>query len=125
MELDLELDQFTHAYMECALWASSDDNCDSLDESCDVDDISEPVRKAMIQDCQQFQKDNKELLEQAYQHGSYDAEHAGHDYWLTRNHHGAGFWDRGLGEVGDALTKAANAVGSLNLYVENGIVEMM
>jgi hypothetical protein len=29
---------------------------------------------------------------------------AGHDYWLTRNGHGTGFWDRGLGEVGDKLT---------------------
>lgn len=30
---------------------------------------------------------------------------AGHDLWLTRNGHGAGFWDRDLGELGDRLTK--------------------
>ncbi len=29
----------------------------------------------------------------------------GHDFWLTRNGHGAGFWDRGHGELGDKLTK--------------------
>ena len=26
----------------------------------------------------------------------------GHDLWLTRNGHGAGFWDRGLGAQGIA-----------------------
>jgi hypothetical protein len=30
----------------------------------------------------------------AYASGDYSEERAGHDYWLTRNGHGAGFWDR-------------------------------
>ncbi len=41
----------------------------------------------------------------------------GYDFWLTRNHHGAGFWDRGLGELGERLTRAANAYGEAYLYV--------
>ena len=32
------------------------------------------------------------------------AELAGHDFALTRNGHGTGFWDRGLGAIGDMLT---------------------
>lgn len=39
-----------------------------------------------------------------------------HDYWLTRNHHGAGFWDRGLGGLGDRLTKAAQLDGEYYLF---------
>lgn len=35
----------------------------------------------------------------------------GHDFALTRNSHGAGFWDRGYGEIGDRLTEAAQAYG--------------
>ncbi len=46
-----------------------------------------------------------------------DWSQIGHDFWLTRNHHGAGFWDRGLGERGDRLTKAAQAYGGIDLYV--------
>ncbi|UTN91454.1 hypothetical protein SEA_OUTIS_91 [Gordonia phage Outis] len=38
-------------------------------------------------------------------------EHFGHDYLLTRDGHGAGFWDRGLGELGDYLTSIADAAG--------------
>ena len=33
-------------------------------------------------------------------------EHAGHDLWLTSCGHGVGFWDRGLGNLGDRLSKA-------------------
>jgi len=36
------------------------------------------------------------------------AEMCGHDIILTANHHGAGFWDRGLGEAGEALTEATH-----------------
>ena len=34
-----------------------------------------------------------------------------HDFALTRNRHGAGFWDRGLGDIGARLTEAAHAYG--------------
>lgn len=37
---------------------------------------------------------------------------AGHDFALTRNRHGAGFWDRGMGELGERLSVAARAYGS-------------
>ena len=40
----------------------------------------------------------------------------GHDYLLTCEGHGAGFWDRGMGDLGEELTKAAHAEGSLDLY---------
>jgi len=44
-----------------------------------------------------------------------DASQAGHDLALTRNGHGAGFWDHGAGEPGEVLTDAANAMGQYNL----------
>lgn len=37
----------------------------------------------------------------------YDGGQCGHDLVLTANHHGAGFWDRGLGSAGDVLSDAA------------------
>lgn len=39
-----------------------------------------------------------------------------HDYWLTRNHHGAGFWDRGLGDLGDRLTFAAQSDSEYSVW---------
>ena len=46
------------------------------------------------------------------------AELAGHDFALTRNGHGAGFWDRGLGEMGDMLTDEAKAYGSHSVIIK-------
>lgn len=42
---------------------------------------------------------------------------AGHDLWMTRRHHGVGFWDRGLGELGDRLMAAAQAMGEPDDHV--------
>ena len=44
-------------------------------------------------------------------------ERLGHDFWLTRNGHGAGFWDRGLGELGQKLTEATKTFGTSDLYI--------
>jgi hypothetical protein len=40
----------------------------------------------------------------------------GHDFWLTRNHHGAGFWDRGLGDAGKILTTLAQGYREVSLF---------
>ena len=45
------------------------------------------------------------------------AELAGHDFALTRNGHGAGFWDRGLGEMGDMLTDECKPYGEHNVIL--------
>lgn len=43
-----------------------------------------------------------------------DPARAGHDFYLTRNGHGAGFWDRGLGAAGDMLSEACRPHGETN-----------
>ena len=45
-----------------------------------------------------------------------DPSMMGHDLWLTRNHHGAGFWDRGYGPLGDELTTLAQSLGGCYAY---------
>lgn len=69
--------------------------------------------KATMQDhCTQFLRDTHEILN----HSGLTLEEAGHNFWLTRNGHGAGFWDRGLGGIGDALTAAACEFPEQTLY---------
>lgn len=46
-----------------------------------------------------------------------DPEQVGHDFILSRNHHGAGFWDRGNGLVGDKLHDMATEYGDVYLDV--------
>jgi len=44
-------------------------------------------------------------------------EQAGHDLALTRNGHGAGFWDRGYGDVGTWLSDAARTLGESSAWI--------
>jgi len=99
-----------------------DDDCEYLDEKYDTDDIAPEARKAMEKDCEKFIAENETALgdyeEIIGSHPEYsESEKAGHDFWLTRNGHGAGFWDRGIGETGDKLTEASTGFGEVDLYV--------
>jgi len=77
-----------------------------------LDDLSDEVTRDAIIDCTLFQKQNADdLTEQG------DPSHNGHDLWLTRNLHGAGYWDRGTGDVGNRLTAAAEKFGEYDLYI--------
>lgn len=116
-----EMSGFLRAYIECALWSSTD-NADEtggapLDANYSIEDIDPDTLVQMRLDCKDFQESSARLLAQAYATGHYDESQAGHDFWLTRNGHGAGFWDRGLGATGEALTRDAKAHGSVDLYV--------
>lgn len=43
-------------------------------------------------------------------------EQAGYDFWLTRNGHGAGFWDGDWPVYGDMLTKGSKCYGVFETY---------
>jgi hypothetical protein len=105
-------DPFFAAYVECALWSSTDDNGDPLDNGRDIDDVADTSLASMWSECRDFR-----MGEASTDLVGMDPTQAGHDFWLTRNRHGAGFWDRGLGERGKRLTDAAHAHGSCDLYV--------
>jgi hypothetical protein len=115
------LDSFTSGYIECALWSSTESDADGnmgepLDDNYGPEDIALATLLEMVRDCKAFQRDNDIDLEVVATHG-YSAKQAGHDFWLTRNGHGAGFWDRGLADIGDRLSKASKAYGSVDLMV--------
>jgi len=111
------MDAFVRAYIEAALWSTNDESTpeggEPLDENYDLNDISTETINAMTADCRKFQEQNADDL------ANCTDEQGGYDFWLTRNRHGAGFWDRDyLGEdVKERLTEASHAFGEENLYV--------
>jgi len=110
------MDRFTQAYIECALWSSMDESTptggEPLDTNYGVSDLASETLGSFERDCNKFQKENAEDLKQAG-----NDEQNGHDFWLTRNHHGSGWWDRGYGEVGERLTEATHKYKEVDLYV--------
>jgi hypothetical protein len=87
-------------------------------------DFSPQLELQARADCLRFELENSEALRHAYITEGYGPQQAGHDFWLTRNGHGAGFWDRhGLdGPVGEALRASAKAFGEVSLYAEGELV---
>lgn len=121
-EIDIyKLDDFTTGYIECLLWSSTDNSNESggepLDDHYDISDIAMESLREIVKDCKDFQEANCVMLEALIEEYSYTMERAGLDFWLTRNGHGAGFWDRGFGKVGDELTKAAKVYGGKDPWV--------
>jgi len=112
-----QIDNFTRAYIECALWSSNDESDESggspLEDNYSITDIAPETLQSIIKDCQNFQENAAEELAAS----GLNDERAGHDFWLTRNHHGAGFWDEDLGAIGKILTDKAHAYGGIDLYV--------
>lgn len=102
------------SYLETALWSSTDpDNGDDpLDRAYTVYDFAPEAVTSAVSDLAQF-------IDRA---GAWvdgeDACQIAHDFWLTRNRHGAGFWDGNYEtEQGKALTELAHSFGECGAYV--------
>jgi hypothetical protein len=135
----IELDRVLAGYAECALWSEScrgmatgahadpawcaGSDCDSSlwEIGFDADAISFGSMENMRDDVRDFV--NGCLAERVDAFDGFEQGQIGHDFWLTRNGHGAGFWDRGLGERGQFLTGMAKPYGDCSLWVgEDGRV---
>jgi len=108
------LDLFTRAYLTAALF--TEDPNPSQGEFCERDNWSiDCIDDASIleasNDCVLFQEKAGERIAD-------DLEHAGRDFWYTRNGHGCGFWDGDWSEAdGKFLTDLAKTFGESYLSV--------
>jgi hypothetical protein len=119
---------FIDGYVLAMLWANTqgDNGPDATDFTPDEspeelrDMLTWDALKALVRDAVDFYTAQQGDLTRAAETRPWD--HLGHDFALSRAGHGTGFWDRGLGEVGDSLHAAAKVYGGEGLYVENGEV---
>lgn len=106
-----KLDEFTRAYIECAIWcdeSTQEYNADETPEQTkynpdlwDIENLSQSAADRMIADCKVFQYENRCYWVQVE---TVDDSQAGNDFWYTRNGHGVGFWDRPE-KYGEAMAK--------------------
>jgi hypothetical protein len=103
-----DVDAFTNAYIEAMLW-TEEERIEEQGWNCYFSSIEVNSLRSIISDCALFQTEAADLLK------NIDDAQAGHDFWLTRAGHGTGFWDRGLGKLGDKLTKLAKKWREVNI----------
>lgn len=125
---------FFRSYVGTALWSSNDESDESdesggepLDRNHDISDIAPETIESMLRDCASFYARNRWHIhcDDAPQandtEGSIaarEAAMAGHDFWLTRCGHGAGFWDGDWPEpAATVLDNASESFGNVDLYV--------
>lgn len=109
------LQKFFESYVAAALWSSNDesrpDGGDPLDKNYGIEDLHKSCKEKMLKDCTKFLQNNAEDIDDKF-------DQAGHDFWLTRNGHGAGFWDGDWPEPqASRLTKACEEFGEIHLFV--------
>jgi len=117
----LDLETFLNGYIGTALWSSTDDEGNPLDDVFDESMVDPETKKQMLKDCSEFMRKAKNELEQADEGDI--SSWAGHNFWLSRNGHGSGFWDvddyknKEKVNLGMKLDKIAKTFGSYDLYV--------
>jgi hypothetical protein len=122
---------FFRSYVGTALATSHDDSNDCggepMDSNYDISDIAPETLESMLRDCASFYARNRwhihcddAPLSREFEGNiaAREAAMAGHDFWLTRCGHGAGFWDGDWPEpAASILDNASKAFGNIDLYL--------
>lgn len=105
---------FLDAYLDAMLWTEEERLEKELGSPAGLVDLSFETITRVRKECKRFLTKEVKILINGHE------EQAGHDFWLTRNGHGAGFWDRTDiwdQEARDFLTERAKQFGEVSLYV--------
>jgi hypothetical protein len=98
---EMRLKVFYDAYLECIAWA--DCNEDQNEKFSDSLGFSSELLLEAKNDCKAFLTAVSDRLHDG------NLSQAGHDFWLTRNGHGTGFWDRiGIYDTDDETEEDEN-----------------
>lgn len=132
MPTKAQIETITKHYLIAMLWTMpGDDDCENPGDSVALQDLPQETIESAKQDVTRFVESCGALFDMAMdcyddgygQHpdaGSAEAA-LGHDFALTRNRHGTGFWDRdseGLPRIlGEALTRVCKGFPERNLYI--------
>ena len=111
---------FLTAYVEALFFTEVTPDSDESMKDKDVDDVSFHLARQLIHDCAIFEAAHDKEIDSAY-------TSAGHDFWLTRNGHGAGFWDGDWPEdEGERMTATSKAFGECEIYAgDDGLLYSM
>lgn len=121
-----DLESFIRGYFACAewLWPDPAEDSDGIDRD-KVRGWSVRARRAMRADCRDFYRANRADLRTYCEESGRDMESAGGCFFLSREGHGAGFFDRGTHPVSDRLQDAAQVYGEYGYpWLNRGWVEI-
>lgn len=105
------VDRVFNSYVETALWATSDRNAIPLIEWHGPEDVANNALTKMRAVVEDFWADHAAQLHQA----ELMPEQVGQNLWLAQGQHGSGFWNLGIGDVGNQLIRAAQSCSPIDI----------
>lgn len=118
-------EEMIQQYVVTMLWATSDDNDEPLENNYNINHVAPEAMLKIRKDCNLFFQQARRILNHPdnAKHAYDDFELAGHDFFLTRNGHGAGFWDGDWAYGKDELTAIAESFGPSEPYAgDDGLI---
>lgn len=117
-------DEFVSAFFEALLWSESDDDGNALDRNYTDADFASESQEPLEREARAFYRF---WYNEIHAELGQTAAHAGHDFALTRNGHGAGFmagfWAGDWPMNGDLLTQGSKDYPEVHLYVgDDGLI---
>lgn len=115
-------DAFITGYIATIAWLAI--SHDGGDDGLTPDDLPNNITDTLTTTAAEFYDTNLDLITDTLTtHATPDtatdlAYNLGSDFALTRNRHGTGFWDRGLGTHGTALTDLAHPYGDSAIHID-------
>lgn len=128
MTREEQVEAMTEAIITAALWvgllfSGEDEEPIPLDEKYSKDDLAPGTVKQIAKRAERFIETYLEPVSACVKfwtdRGFSETEswgQIGHDYLMTCEGYGTGFWDRGMGALGEELTIAAASEPELALY---------
>lgn len=127
-KIEHDIDSIVSSYLEAVIFTEYDNGVTITEEDPeydeDGDNIIYPFNDKSVDDF------SDEAKNQAYEEIAWFIDNAGsaidditdesigHDIWLTRNGHGAGFWDKGYdSDIEEVLEQLSKDLGDMYAYV--------
>lgn len=111
-----DFDLFFGSYMEAVKFTDAS----TADDECNGCEFSDEAIDRMRTDCAKFwDAHGEKIVDLDFINDVHPVEKAGHDFWLTRNGHGAGFWDGDWDRwpvLARRLDQASKDVGNCDVY---------
>lgn len=107
-----------NSYLQTLLDTCTDDSGDKLSDYYEPYLIDETGLELEWEECYQFVKNNSESISQLLEDG-HELETILHDFCLTRNREGAGFWEDSdyPHEIGQQLTASAHSFNPVSIDI--------
>ena len=110
-----DFDTFFNQFLVTALWSSNDDAGQPLDNRFTPSDFTPRALEILRAHALSFWSRMYYYIE--HETTNRTAGDAGHDFWLTSQGHGSGFWDGDWPVYGDMLTDLSKCYPTIDITI--------